>query len=325
MSQGPHQLLPKTGKNELDNDSSLIASLRPYKTAIAAGASGTVGTLVGYPFDCLKTRMQTADYPSMNACARLVLQNEGVGAFWRGIASPLVSVTLIKAFSFTVYVEGKNSLIRRFCLGSSDAPIEEYTKTNYYSTLPCILGAGATSGFITSLICTPLELIKIQMQLQRVLASSTNSIPLNENTFSCGLRLLRSHGLPSLYSSTHLHALRDSLGTAFYFGFYETFKHTALDVFHFAPSPLVFLLAGGCSGTFSWLVGFPIDLIKSRIQKEAFLPTKTYNGFWDCFRKVKAQSGVRGLYSGMVPTLVRAFPIHSINFLVYESVLRLFS
>jgi len=36
-------------------------------------------------------------------------------------------------------------------------------------------------------------------------------------------------------------------------------------------------------------------------------------------------AGVRGFYSGLFPTLIRAFPIHSVNFLVYESVMRLLS
>jgi solute carrier family 25 (mitochondrial carnitine/acylcarnitine transporter), member 20/29 len=36
-----------------------------------------------------------------------------------------------------------------------------------------------------------------------------------------------------------------------------------------------------------------------------------------------AKYGVAGFYSGLRPTLLRAFPIHSVNFLVYEWVLRL--
>ncbi|ORY04092.1 mitochondrial carrier [Basidiobolus meristosporus CBS 931.73] len=321
------------GRNEYQYDNPVITALRPYKTTIAAGASGILGTFVGYPFDCLKTRMQTSEFPSMNTCAKVMYQEEGMGAFYRGIISPLISTTCLRAFTFTVYDTFKRNLVNKLLILPEEHRLqqkisfEEYSSKNFLSTLPFVFVAGVSGGSASSIPCIPLELVKVQMQLQRVIALSSGSTGnlVHETTLSCTRRIVREYGFSALYRGATLHLLRDGIGMGFYFGFYESLKHLVTIQLGISGSPLVYMLAGGCSGTMSWFIGFPVDLIKSRIQKEAFLKEKTYASGLDCFRKVIAQSGIRGLYSGMVPTLVRAFPIHSINFLVYESVLKIFS
>lgn len=40
-------------------------------------------------------------------------------------------------------------------------------------------------------------------------------------------------------------------------------------------------------------------------------------------RDIYARGGFRGFYRGLGVTLIRAFPIHSLNFLVYEQVLKM--
>jgi len=42
-----------------------------------------------------------------------------------------------------------------------------------------------------------------------------------------------------------------------------------------------------------------------------------------CIKATYNASGIRGFYAGIGPTLIRAFPIHSINFMVYEYFLKL--
>jgi hypothetical protein len=92
-----------------------------------------------------------------------------------------------------------------------------------------------------------------------------------------------------------------------------------------AAHPAVPLFAGGIAGCLSWLVLFPVDLIKSRAQRDALHPTLRHTKFIEYYRQLLNSSTGTGLlryrvfYSGIVPTLVRAFPIHSLNFFVYES------
>jgi hypothetical protein len=49
---------------------------------------------------------------------------------------------------------------------------------------------------------------------------------------------------------------------------------------------------------------------------------------WRVARNIVGRSGFRGLYTGISVTLIRAFPIHALNFTVYEYVterIRLFT
>lgn len=136
--------------------------------------------------------------------------------------------------------------------------------------------------------------------------------------------LYKSQGVRTFFTGLHLHILRDALGTALYFGSYEAF-HLALSPTgkRDGAGPLIHFLSGGLAGMSSWLLIFPIDLVKSRIQK-----TVSFNEdrsklpkIVPVIQEVIRHGGLRALYSGIMPTLVRAFPAHSINFLIYEAAL----
>jgi hypothetical protein len=87
--------------------------------------------------------------------------------------------------------------------------------------------------------------------------------------------------------------------------------------------PLTQFLAGGICGIMCWIVVFPLDLVKTLIQKEILLPNPTYKSAKDCVRDIYFKNGFNGFYRGISVTLIRAFPIHSLNFLVYEQTLLL--
>lgn len=44
----------------------------------------------------------------------------------------------------------------------------------------------------------------------------------------------------------------------------------------------------------------------------------TYDGCWDCVRKIKSNEGFKGFYKGLTPNLLRIFPTSGIFFIVYE-------
>ncbi|KAI9257031.1 mitochondrial carrier protein-domain-containing protein [Helicostylum pulchrum] len=75
-------------------------------------------------------------------------------------------------------------------------------------------------------------------------------------------------------------------------------------------SPLTQFLAGGICGIMGWIVVFPLGLVKTLIQKETL-------------QDIYARNGIACFYRGITVTLIRVFPIHSLNFLVYEQTLLL--
>lgn len=62
-----------------------------------------------------------------------------------------------------------------------------------------------------------------------------------------------------------------------------------------ASGILRMLLAGGLAGIASWVLTYPVDVVKSRMQADKFENLK-YNGIMDCIRKGIANEGSKFLY-----------------------------
>ncbi|KAG8186347.1 hypothetical protein JTE90_005875 [Oedothorax gibbosus] len=76
------------------------------------------------------------------------------------------------------------------------------------------------------------------------------------------------------------------------------------------------LLAGGFAGICNWMVAIPADVLKSRLQTA---PEGTYpRGIRDVFKQAMREEGVRALYKGATPVMLRAFPANAACFMGYE-------
>jgi solute carrier family 25 carnitine/acylcarnitine transporter 20/29 len=152
--------------------------------------------------------------------------------------------------------------------------------------------SGAIAGFTQAFLLSPVELIKIKMQLP----SYSNQY---KNTWLCARSILEKGGIKGLMRGTNLTLLRDVPAITLYFVCFEyicnfhTKQKEDLSVSHL-------LLAGGLSGCLSWLLTYPIDVIKTRYQAES-----TYSSIKDCFRKTVNSEGYMGLWRGLNPTLFR--------------------
>lgn len=82
-----------------------------------------------------------------------------------------------------------------------------------------------------------------------------------------------------------------------------------------------FLLGSG-AGAFGAFMVYPIDLVKTRMQNQrgADPGQRLYKNSIDCFRKVIANEGFRGLYSGVLPQLVGVAPEKAIKLTVNDLV-----
>ncbi|XP_034156777.1 solute carrier family 25 member 15b isoform X2 [Pangasianodon hypophthalmus] len=77
------------------------------------------------------------------------------------------------------------------------------------------------------------------------------------------------------------------------------------------------MLSGGVGGACLWLVIYPMDCVKSRIQVMSM--TQSQAGFYKTFTHIFRTEGVRALYSGLTPTMIRTFPANGALFLGYEA------
>lgn len=167
--------------------------------------------------------------------------------------------------------------------------------------------AGALAGMAQSIISSPMELLKTRAQ---ILPDST--------VWKCAADILRTEGgLRGLYRGFGITLARDCPAFATYFFTYEYLLEQFSSSKKNNPSLADMLLAGGTAGTVSWLVIYPLDVIKSRIQAD----NCRYKSLTDCVRQTISQEGLGVLMRGCSPTLLRAFPTNGATFTVVTWIL----
>jgi hypothetical protein len=253
---------------------------KKYRTEIAASTSSVLSTFLAFPLDFTKSRMQSYETPFLHT-VKDAYKAEGIRAFWRGVGPPLVSVTLVRTISFSIYQRAKYAYDRSLKQMTGQSPLELANMPGSYPsllTVACFAPAGATAGaFITTMSC-PFELTKLNEQLagkearQRALADNGSTPPPPPKNSKAGAwvtarRLVHDRGFFGLYAGYRLHLLRDTIGTAIYFTTYESAKQLMANARGKSPtSPYAVVVAGGLCGIVSWaIVSVNVDETKARV------------------------------------------------------------
>ncbi|KAI5840657.1 mitochondrial carrier domain-containing protein [Morchella snyderi] len=298
--------------------------VKKYRTEIAASASSCVSTFIAFPLDSVKTRMQAYKFRSFWDCVTQTHKTEGTRGFWRGSLAPLASVTLVRTISFSIYSKSKStySLFFKSMLGPKviSTPSEAFKPLNpvYWFI------SGATAGGAITVIACPFEFTKLSSQIELLMARSrmasvddpshiTKYQP--KGTFQSASSIVKARGFGGLYSGFHLHFIRDTLGTAMYFTFYESGKH--LFSSSNGAGPLAIAASGGLCGLLSWVLIYPIDSAKAIYQRDVLthrpgepLPKRPFRFF------------NRRMYRGLGVSMTRSCLLNSVFFSSYEYIKR---
>lgn len=309
---------------------------------ISGGMAGFCVVLVGYPFDLLKTRLQTAptrgtteglasfsdtrlSAPPQSGSrhgrllfeVRRIWRTTGWRGFYQGASAPLLGVTPIFAINFYGYDLGKRLYGRLFAGHPADGSIEPNYSFGKDLPLSQYAFGAAFSAAQTALIVIPAERVKVFMQLPLPAHISLK----HRNALQVGLLLWREGGLRALFRGTTSTLLRDVPGLMTFFTTYELLKQRLVHHEDGSITHMVrVMMSGGLAGIASWLVSLPSDVLKSRVQAagkheaafRARFPT------WFVLRELLQTEGPLALYRGIVPVLLRAFPANAACFLGYE-------
>ncbi|KAG2221352.1 hypothetical protein INT45_012398 [Circinella minor] len=292
--------IPEQKVVEASAASSTASSVKSF---LAGGFGGMAAVLVGQPFDLVKVRLQTSEgiYKNTFDCFKQIIKSDGALGLYRGMATPLASITPIFAVSFFSYDLGKKmALAARSKDADPNAPM----------TLAETTFAGAFSAVPTTLVMAPSERIKVLMQIQGQGGEAKYKGPMDAVK-----QLYKEGGIRSIFRGTGATLLRDSPGSAAYFVAYELIKKsmTPKDGSDLQFSAVLF--AGGMAGVAMWSIAIPPDVIKSRIQSA---PAGTYSGMVDCLQKTIKADGASALFRGLGPAMLRAFPANAATFLGVE-------
>ena len=198
--------------------------------------------------------------------------------------------------------------------------------------------AGAAGGFVQCIIANPMELIRIRMQMQGIGErevfleyaghhSAPGAHKYYTSTWNCFRKISKNEGIVGLYRGNVTTILRDVPSFASFFVSMDYFCYQSAKMFnvHFNEvGPVTLLIGGGFSGMICWLVSYPFDVVKSRLQGDG-VEGNEYKGTMDCFRKTYRTAGISGFFKEITPTLVRAFPVNATIWITTVMTQRLFS
>lgn len=243
-------------------------------------------------------------------------RKEGVRGLYRGVSAPLVAVSPMFAVSFWSYDIGQR-LVKSY--GQWGMSEEEKSRQSYTFSNLDICMAGAISAIPTTGIMAPSERIKCLLQVQANEVEKGGKARYS-GMLDCAKQVLKEGGMASLYKGTMATLVRDIPGTVAYFGTYELAKKELMKMQGIDPnkgklSVISVLSAGGLAGMACWAVCIPADVIKSRYQTA---PEGKYNGLVDVYKALIKEEGYAGLFRGIRPALLRAFPANAACFLGME-------
>ncbi|KAG9508629.1 Mitochondrial carnitine/acylcarnitine carrier protein, partial [Fragariocoptes setiger] len=282
------------------------------KNFIAGGFGGICLVAAGHPLDTIKVRLQVqpklpdgkpALYSGTLDCTKKILANEGVKGLYKGMATPIAGVAPMYAICFLSFTIGKKL---------------QQKSDDHQFTLGELFVAGGVAGLATTSILAPGERVKCLLQAQ---AANTAGTVQYKGPADCFKQLYKQGGIKNLYVGTLATACRDIPSTGMYFMTYEWAqrKLTPPGKTREDMSAGRTLLAGGTAGILNWTVAIPADVLKSRQQTA---PPGTYKGLSDVLHQTIAQDGLKGLYRGAAPIMLRAFPANAASFLGYETAMK---
>jgi ornithine carrier protein len=249
---------------------------------------------------------------------------------YRGISAPLVGAAIETSSLFFSYRIGQDLLVSIVPSFRTRTDINGKIELPFYALAAC----GAFSGAFTSILLTPIELVKCKMQVPLPppsLASPLGSTVTKPAGALCLIRtIFRAQGILGFWHGQLGTLIRETGGSAAWFGAYEGVKLSFLHYDKNVQSPDDIktwqrLLAGAAAGMAYNFVFYPADTIKSRMQTEETKNAATARmTFFRTGKELWRQQGLTGFYRGCGITVFRAAPSSAIIFSIYEGLRRQF-
>eukprot|EP00948_MAST-09A_sp_MAST-9A-sp1_P000322 g322.t1 len=274
-----------------------MSSYREVLVDLFAGSLGGVaGIVVGHPLDVIKTRLQSTSSPyqglSISYTVRHTLQKEGPGAFLKGILPPIIGAAPYQAVCFASYQWAYNFQTKTL------PPAYRFEDDGN-----SVLVAGLFSGAATTLVTTPMDLIKIALQLETGKSVNKHSSRSNGSSIARCRSVIndiwKKNGSLGFFRGMGACLVRDVPTTGVYFLTYDFIKAYLHNLYPpdviskkdhnfenereitnqqefsselaIEPPPrqrpgFFEMLSGGIAGSTAWAMAVPSDNLKTRIQ-----------------------------------------------------------
>lgn len=242
--------------------------------------------------------------------AKRIVQREGFLALYKGLTAVYTGIIPKMAIRFVAFEQYKDLLADHTPLGRSTT-----------ATFTAGLASGLTEAIM---VVTPAEVCKIRMQSQyHSLIDVQQREPKYRNVIQTAFTISREEGIGALYKGVVPTMLRQGCNQAVNFTAYNLIKKKILERQQKKElASWQSLTIGGLSGGMGPLVNNPLDVVKTRLQKQVVHEGKTpkYTGLVQGCLVIAKEEGALALWKGITPRLLRIMPGQAITFMTYEAV-----
>ncbi|KIW21017.1 hypothetical protein PV08_01596 [Exophiala spinifera] len=324
-----------TGNVNQEGDVTINDTLQGFGYFIAGGLAGIVSRTATAPLDRLKVYLiaQTSPKeatikaakkgaplqvirnfgrPLVDACKELWAAG-GMRSLFAGNGLNVIKVMPESAIKFGAYEAAKRAFAK---IDGSDP--KHLQPTSQFL-------AGGIGGVVSQCVVYPLDTLKFRMQCETV----SGGLHGNALIIQTAKKMWRQGKLMPYYRGLGM-------------GLAGMFPYSAIDLFIFENcknfvlarkarqarcheedvdmSNIITGVIGATSGAISATVVYPVNLLRTRLQAQGtVLHPPTYTGIVDVTRKTLQGEGVRGLFKGVTPNLLKVAPAVSISYIVYEN------
>jgi solute carrier family 25 carnitine/acylcarnitine transporter 20/29 len=233
---------------------------------------GFVSTLVGHPFDTIKTKLQAQTEfmyeANLFTTIRDVWVKEGIPGFYKGAIPPFIGSILFRSLQFSIY-DAKYAFYKDYEFMKKEIP-------GTFGLQYRVVAAGVMASSVRAIIESPFEYAKVKRQ-----------------TGQSWSLIAAYKGFGTLYFRTV------GMLTSFFI-FMDTFRRKSS---LFGTKTGQFLIAG-VAASLAWIVIWPLENMKNIIQAES----KNVGNTWmEKFHWIIKNHGFLGLYRGMLPGVAGVF------------------
>ncbi|KAK3384162.1 mitochondrial carrier domain-containing protein [Lasiosphaeria ovina] len=279
----------------------------------AGGIAGAVSRTVVSPLERLKILFQVqsagrdAYQLSVGKALAKMWREEGWRGFMRGNGTNCIRIVPYSAVQFGSYNFYKRNLFERYN-GDSLTPLARLT-------------CGGMAG-ITSVTCTyPLDIVRTRLSIQSASFTELGAKPKKlPGMWQTLITMYKTEGgVVALYRGI----VPTVAGVAPYVGLnfmtYEFVRQYLTLDGEQNPSAARKLVAGAVSGAVAQTCTYPFDVLRRRFQINTMSGLGyQYKSIPDAVRIIVAQEGIKGMYKGIVPNLLKVAPSMASSWLSFE-------
>ncbi|KAK6739726.1 hypothetical protein RB195_008305 [Necator americanus] len=223
-------------------------------------------------------------------------------------------------------------------------------KRGSYVSISQQIVSSATGAIVTSLLMTPMDVVKIRLQqqhhpfpkgkcfyfynglMEHLCTACENRQPCVwyqrpgnfSGTIDAFVKITREEGIKSLWSGLSPTLVMAVPATVFYYSLYDTLyshftrtlccRRTLTPDLYCPPDWTAAMVAGATARATAATIVSPLEMIRTKMQSEQM----NYRDIGKALRVTVANHGISGFYLGWVPTLLRDIPFSAIYWAMYQ-------